>query len=198
MKNDEGYSLKSVKTECSKIGLDLRNINKDSHYKVLNDFINEHFKENQAGNVYVVAYLDYKVLVGLLTDSLTFYQSEVFEPRYLQRLRVFDETTELLLLKEAHLVFKGRLRIDGQGKETEVVDALQVLWGTKKEKLEVEEWVLITENRGTSITLPFAYDSLRIDDQQKRVQLKTRNYIDYNSLDQAGYTDCRFMAIIPQ
>ncbi len=198
MKYEDDYNCKSIKTKFDKTALDLRNTNKDDQFKTLNDFISKHFQENQAGKVYVVAYLDYKVLVGLFTDRLTFYQGEDFEPQYLQRLRIFDENTELLLLKEEPLVFKGRLRLDGQGEEAEVVDALQVLWGTQKEQLEDVNWVRITENRGTSLTLPFAHGGLNIDDQQNRVKLKTRNYINYNSLGQAGYTDCRFMAIIPQ
>lgn len=202
--SDNTYGYKRIVTECKEyiapIIPDLNNIASDIHYKNLNNYIHDTFNGNKMSRTYVVAYLDYKVLVGLFEDELVFYLNERFDPKYLNRLRVFNEDSELLLLREKPSFFKGRLRNDrsnGQGEEIEVVDTLQVLWGTRKVEIEDKKWVQITEERGTSLTLPFAYDEFNIDDKQKRVKLKTRHYIQYNTLGQAGYFDCRFMNIIP-
>lgn len=202
--SDNTYGYKRIVTECKEyiapIIPDLNNIASDIHYKNLNNYIHDTFNGNKMSRTYVVAYLDYKVLVGLFEDELVFYLNERFDPKYLNRLRVFNEDSELLLLREKPSFFKGRLRKDrsnGQGEEIEVVDTLQVLWGTRKVEIEDKKWVQITEERGTSLTLPFAYDEFNIDDKQKRVKLKIRHYIQYNTLGQAGYFDCRFMNIIP-
>ncbi|MCF6157620.1 MAG: TIGR03984 family CRISPR-associated protein [wastewater metagenome] len=139
---------------------------------------------------YVVAYLDYKVLIGTFENrGFHFFQNEEFDPKYIQKIRVFNQTQELYLWRSSDGM-RGRYRTDEEGKETFVVDAEQVLFGTKAEPPD-GGFTKITETRGTELTLPFS--NLSVDDKRSRVFIKTRNYIDYNEVKQATYVDCRFM-----
>ncbi|MCF6147693.1 MAG: TIGR03984 family CRISPR-associated protein [Candidatus Kuenenia sp.] len=139
---------------------------------------------------YIVAYLDYKVLIGTFENGVFhFYKDEKFDPKHIQKLRVFNQTQELYLWRSSDGM-RGRYRTDEEGKETFVVDAEQVLFGTKAEPPD-SGFTKITETRGTELTLPFS--NLSVDDKRNRVFIKTRNYIDYNEVNQATYVDCRFM-----
>lgn len=153
-----------------------------------------------SGNAFVVAYLDYKVLIGRYADNtFQFYNKEKCESKYLQRLRskylqrlrVFNETQEFLAWRTGD-GFMGRYREDDEGNEVCVVDAHQVLFGTRAEKLP-GGYTQISETRGTELVLPFA-EIGAIDEGKNRVCIKTRNYIGYTETGQATYTDCRFMA----
>ncbi len=140
---------------------------------------------------YIVAYLDYKVLIGRVNEnSFEFYKDDTIEEKYIQRLRLFNEKKELLIWRDRNSL-KGRLRSDDEGKGTFVVDACQVLWGTYKQDLE-NGWIKLFEERGTELILP--YGNLKIDNKKHRLFLKTRNYIFFHSeTHQATYTDCRFV-----
>jgi len=159
---------------------------------------------NFIGPGFCVAYLDYRVLVGRYEQKnekdeeggqMFFYRNRQVEPRFLQRLRVFNQERELLIWR-AQGGFRWRLRTDGGagdtqdgGKEVDVVEAEQILWGTRTEIIG-GGWTRIYEDRGTEIILPGEY--LKVD-LNNRVKLVTRNYIEYNDLGQAGYVDCRFV-----
>lgn len=139
----------------------------------------------------VVAWLDYKVLIGLWQNQdFLFYENKPFDLKYVQRLRVFDKQKELLIWR-SNGGWKGRLRSDGQGEETGVVVAHQLLFGTTPTPMN-GNFTEISEKRGTKLVLPFA--NLNVDDQRKRVFIKTYNYVRTNSLHQATYFDCRFVA----
>lgn len=143
---------------------------------------------------YVTVYLNYEVLIGKFEGkNLIFYNNERFEPKYLQKIRIFNENKELYLWKVSEDIFKGRLRVDNQGEEKNVIDAKQILWGTMAETLN-DGWSKIYEERGTALIIPF--DKLAIDNYKQRIKINTRNYIDYNELGQAGYVDSRFVSFI--
>jgi len=145
-------------------------------------------------NGYVIAYLNYKVFIGKFKDkNLIFYNKETFEPKHLQTIRIFNEDKEFYLWKISENLFNGRLRIDNQGEEKDVVDAEQILWGTMVKSLD-NNWSRIYEERGTELIIPFGNPA--IDNHKKRIKIKTRNYIDYNELSQAGYVDSRFVSFI--
>ncbi len=183
----------------SKNGLTLKEAIKTDvfFYKLsLNSFEDVQIEINKIFNNkgYVVAYLDYKVLIGeFKDDKLIFHNNEIFESKYLQKVRVFNENKELYLWNISENLFKGRLRIDNQGKEEGVIDAEQILWGTTAEPLN-SGWSRIYEERGTELIIPF--DKLIIDNHKKRIKIKVRYYIDYNELGQAGYVDSRFVSFI--
>jgi len=153
-----------------------------------------------------VAYLDYRVVIGKYTnntDKFVFYPehtNETLEPKYLQRLRVFNPNEELLLWRSDN-GFKGRFRQDGSGEECEVIEAHQVLFGTRKGEHCDENFTEITEDRGTTLFLPFVNFKFAKEDKQTQVQkllsrvcIKTYNYIEPNAVHQMTYTDCRFVS----
>ncbi len=152
------------------------------------DVLIENIKEKSLA----VVWLDYKVLIGTWDGKdFQFYNDETFENKYLQRMRVFNKDREMLIYRAGN-GFKGRLRIDDKdGKDTEIIVATQVLFGTKKGKKCNDSYTEITEERGTSLVLPFG--GLNVDDKKKRIFIKTHNYIDYNAVNQATYVDCRFV-----
>lgn len=145
---------------------------------------------------FVVAWLDYKVLIGTWgNEHFYFPNDETFENKYIQRLRIFNIDKELLVWRTGS-GFHARLREDNmKGLGTHVVVAEQVLFGTKKGDDRKGNFTQITEDRGTTITLPFK--DLQVDNKNRRVFIKTHNYVDYNAVYQATYVDCRFVGFSP-
>ncbi|AKB58686.1 type III-D CRISPR-associated protein Csx19 [Methanosarcina barkeri] len=166
-----------------------------SDFASLRSLINTRFPHKG----FCVSYLDNEVLIGKYNgNEFNFYQNKLPEPKFIQKLRLFNETQELLLWrkkwKDTYGEFAFRLRVDEDGSENDVIDAKQVLWGTTAKKLD-EEFTEISEIRGTKIILPFS--DIEVDDKDRRVFILTRNYISYDTNDssyqQAGYVDCRFV-----
>jgi len=158
------------------------------------DKLQSTLRENFAAPSNVVAWLDYKVLIGLWQNQdFLFHENETFDLKYVQRLRVFDKQKELLVWR-SNGGWKGRLRIDDQGEETDVVVAHQLLFGTRGERLS-PQFAKLEEDRGTTLVLPLKdIDFDEKDNPSTRVFIKTRNYIKINAVHQAGYCDCRFVA----
>jgi len=165
------------------------------------DELKSFVKDEFANKGLCVAYLDHMVLVGKYDgEDFYFYQNEELEPKLIQKIRLFDKNHELYLWKKSENSFRGRLRIDGDGdgEETDMVDARQVLWGTKSKPCG--DFTEIYEDRGTKIILPFK--GIEIDtkkDPKDRIFILTRNYVSYktnSSYKQAGYNDCRFVAFV--
>jgi CRISPR-associated protein (TIGR03984 family) len=159
----------------------------------IGDFEKE-ISENIKKESYVVAYLDFGVLIGkFINGKFSFYEEKEIEPKYLQRIRIFSRDDELLLWRNS-TGFKGRMRIDGSGNEQiEVVEAHQLLWGTRSKFLD-ENYFEVFENRAARLILPFNDVKVNVKSKPRnRIFIKTRNYITYNSVGQAGYCDCRFM-----
>lgn len=151
----------------------------------LSEFLKEHFKEDG----YIVAYLYHEVLMGIFKEGRpVFYNGSDIDQRYLLRLRLFNESKELYVWRSGD-IFKARLRIDGEGEETPVIDAHQVLWGTRAEI--AGEFTRLTEDRGTNLIVPLK--GISVDSKRKRLFLRTRNYVAYAPSCQATYMDFRFM-----
>jgi len=110
----------------------------------------------------VVAWLDYKVLIGTWENNqFHFCNDKTFENKFIQRIRIFNENKELMVWRTGS-GFHARLREDTmKGSGTHVVVTEQVLFGTKKREDCEGNFTQITEDRGTTITLPFKY--LQID-----------------------------------
>ncbi len=141
---------------------------------------------------FAVAYLDNEVLVGRFNgNTFDFYRKKTIDPKYLQKLRVFNENQELLLWRSSEAL-KGRLRTDTEGGDVYVADAEQAIFGTRAKPLD--GYTLIREDRGTALALPFS-ELIKLNEgtKENRVFLKTRNYIGYNEAYQATYVDCRFV-----
>lgn len=143
---------------------------------------------------FVVAWLDYKVEIGLWDGSkLGFHDDTNLDLKYVQRMRVFNSEQELHVWR-TNGVWKCRLRQDGEGEDVEAVVAHQLLFGTRGERL-LPQYARIEEDRGTKLVLPLA--NVAFDDKgmlKERVFIKTHNYIKLNAVYQATYFDCRFVA----
>lgn len=156
------------------------------------DHLNSVLAETFATDGYIVAYLHYKILIGEFTNGkMIFYQEEIFDPKYLIKLRIFNADKELLIWSSGENSFKGRFRIDEGYEEQKIVVAHQVLWGRTKARLD-DGWIQITEKRGTKIILPVD-PMLEI---KLPVKIKTHNYICHSDDGQASYADCRFVGFL--
>lgn len=181
-KKDNGLKLKSITTDVTETN-SRKNI---ADWGNIDDLLSRF--NNQ--NAFFVAYLDYKVVIGCFGNKkFSLPDNETFDPKFTQKIRIFDEDKELYLWRTAENTFSYRLRVDTEGEKMDVVEAHQVLWGTDVERRE-DGWSEITEERGTKLIVPFDVKT----EKDLPLRLKTRNYIDYNDNCQAGYVDCRFVA----
>lgn len=147
------------------------------------------------GDGWVVCYLDYKILIGkLVGGKMVFYKNEQFAPEFVQQLRVFNGEAEALFLRAGLGNFKCRVKTDSE--QAEVYDAAeQVLWGTRLEELG-DGWVSLVEDRGTELIMPCLDRISESGELVDRVKILTHNYIGFNEVGQAGYTDCRFVKFV--
>ena len=152
----------------------------------------------------VVLFLDYEVRIGEFENgSFRFFHEDDFEPKFVQFLRIFNKDEEIYIWRSGEKLF-GRMRRDGEGEETVIVEADQVLFGTSSEIHD--GWTRIWEERGTTLILPGAF---KANKHKSRVALRTRNYINYMENKnfpkvrksmlapcQATYVDCRFVEFV--
>ena len=186
MNNDNSLEISTIQSSTENLG-DFKLPDNESFMSVV--------ISNFKGNGYCVCYLDYKVLIGEYDGkSFRFYGGKMFEPRFIQRMRLFNKIQELYIWRKNNGLFSGRLRVDGEGNNTDVVEAYQVLWGTDCE--HISGFTKIYEDRGTELLLPF--ENVIVDKKEKKAFIKTHNYIsdetERNSYQPAGYVDCRFVA----
>lgn len=144
----------------------------------------------------VVAYLDYEVKIGFCTKdkdyNFIFSDNSKIDTKYIQKIRVFNKNEELYLWRSNNSL-KGRIRKDSIGTSTEYLDVEQVIFGTDNKSNN--DFITLSESkRGIKITLPD--NGFEVNEKEKRVAIKTRNYIDYNEIFQATYKDCRFVEFV--
>ena len=155
--------------------------------------VEEHMTAGLRKNSYVVAYLDYEVMIGTCKNGdFTFHDNKRLDLSFAQKVRVFNKDAELLIWRTENGL-RARLRQDKDGEEVDVVEANQVLFGTRAKPLD--GFTKLEEDRGTEIILPGEF-ILEEKNDEKRVAVKTRNYIDYNPSGQATYVDCRFVDFV--
>ncbi len=156
---------------------------------ILSDLLKKYFNLGS-----VMLWLDDRVLIGKWQDGdLQFYQESGFDFKYVQRLRVFNNNKEIHVWRSGEQ-WLGRIRIDEEGNETAVVIAHQLLFGTKGRRLDAQ-FIQLTEDRGTTLTLPLTNFHFEAhDNPQSRIFIKTHNYVRTNRVFQATYFDCRFVA----
>jgi len=156
-------------------------------------------------NAWFIAYLFHRVVIGQIKEGkFKYYQDDTNDVvlANIQKLRVFNTDAELFVWRNTLGRFKARLRTDGIGKGQDLagtVDARQVLFGTKVEKID-DTYVKLTEDRGTEITLPLAELGIRdseINDRTGRLCIHTRSYIGFiEDTGQATYEDVRFVEFV--
>lgn len=170
-------------------GLELKIVKSRVEFPKIQSSIGEFLSENFREDGFLVAYLDYCVVMGYYRGGeLILPESVTLQEKFLQRLRLFNEKRELYVWRDGESL-KARLRVDGDGDDIDVVDACQVLWGTRS--TPVGQFTELNEERGTRLLVPLR--DIRVDDKKRRVFIKTRNYIGYHKNCLATYMDCRFL-----
>lgn len=144
-------------------------------------------------SAYAVFYTYDEVLFGEITEkTIELYKSDSLISKEIIKMRVFNEKAELYMWKSKNRM-KGRLRTDEEGKETLVVEAEQVVIGTKSEKIQ-DGFVKLSEERGIKVILPEKIVAGKtIDDGTNRLKIMSRNYVEFNDDSIATYKDCRLI-----
>jgi len=180
--NENGLKLLQIKSSLvNNIKLNYDGLDYDALQKKIKEFISV--------PSFCVVYLDYKVLIGRFQDTFSLCLDETYEPKFIQKMRIFNNKEELYFWRSEG-VLKARHRKDDEGEECNVIEANQVLFGTTSNHLH-PGWTEISEVRGTKLVLPF--DKIAVDEMKNRVKIRTRNYIDFNEMGQATYIDTRFV-----
>ncbi len=171
---------------------------KDFESKELGEVSFEDLLKKLPSYQFFICYLDYAVVIGkkengnpLLPPSI-----EKIETKFIQKIRIFNKEEEVYFWRttiDGKRVLKGRHRKDNNGELQPVVEANQILFGTTSTDLK-NGFTKLTEDRGTEVILPFT--NIDIDNKDKRMAIRTRNYIGYNEIGQAGYVDCRFVEFV--
>lgn len=174
--------------------LDLRekkSLTKTCKQHILSDFPSlEDLAHDKFGEVgFCIFYLDDKVLFGRYDGtSFLFYKKYLPKPKHIQKMRLFNQNKELLLWRKRWNGHSGnfafRLRVDEEGDNTDVIVAMQLLWGTKANSLD-ENFTELSEKRGMKIIIPLK--GIEVDDGEKRLFILTRNYINYKTDDSASH-----------
>lgn len=159
---------------------------------------------NAPDNGWFIAYLFHRVVIGRIKKGeFEYYQNaknsnDVTLPNMI-KLRAFNKDAELFVWRTNIGGYKARLRTDNAGEEQGVIDAKQVLFGTRAEKLN-EKYSILKEDRGTEIILPLNDLGIQIDDinnEKGRLCVHTRAYIGIiEDTWQATYEDVRFVEFV--
>jgi len=105
--------------------------------------------------------------------------------KYLQQLRLFNNNEELFMWRHEEGRFLWRHRLDGQGDEFDVIDAMEILQGEKRESQA--GFNLYEESAGAAGWVPVSLSG-------SRIALKVRNYVNQDSAI-AGFVDTRFVSL---
>lgn len=175
-------------------GLQYHRIGSDSCYEedISLGELRSRLHSYKLGDAFVIAYLDYKIIAGRYgNDKFLFLDNDLLEEKFIKRIRVFNKYAEFHAWRTKNC-FHVRYRSDDYTKsDVEIIVAEQVIFGTEC-KTRDDGYSEIFEERGTRIVLPFQIN--QFDNNLNRLFLKTHNYIGYNSVFQASYVDCRFVA----
>ncbi|HEY8741750.1 MAG TPA: CRISPR-associated protein Csx19 [Chloroflexota bacterium] len=140
--------------------------------------------------VWLIAWLDYTVLVGLVAAEQV-QTRQAIAPQYLQELRLFGTHGEWRLWRAGEQ-FQARRRRDGAGDAGEVLDDDQSLWGTQAQPAGAG-WTTLLEGRGIQYDLPG-----EVHDSDLPLRLRVRNYLGADATGLVGVTDSRLVGICNQ
>lgn len=126
-------------------------------------------------NGYIVLWQYHGVFVGIISNgNITWQKIPEADDKHIERIRAFNESKEYHFWR-SNGILKGRLRVDEDSGETLCVDTAMLLRSVVANQLKLLDAELAASNN---------------------IQIKTRNYIDYNETGQAGYVDSRFLKIV--
>ncbi len=93
-----GLQFRQIKSSISKL-----NTIEILDFNSLKSLVKDHFGEKGI----CVFYLDYKVLIGKYDgEDFKFYEDKEFEPRFIQKMRLFNSDRELFIWRENKKGFK--------------------------------------------------------------------------------------------
>ncbi|MBZ4670511.1 MAG: hypothetical protein JG769_815 [Oscillospiraceae bacterium] len=132
------------------------------------------------GYKYVVIYNINEVLIEF-AEKISAKKLEKFT-----ELRAFNNDGELAVRSYGGK-YKGRIRTDGIGGNTEYIDEAHLLWGDKnKNKIISNEYTSLSEDRGMQLLVPF------IVPVGENAFIKIRNYLS-SDLDIFQFDDWRMV-----
>ncbi len=119
----------------------------------------------------------------------------------IQSMRLFNAEMELYLWRAAADdgfgqadYLTGRIRKDEPGEDCPVVEAEQILIGSKKGEGATDDYMVIKEDRGFELKVPKAWCPREISDRSRLI-LRSRNYLQEWDNGQLSYCDHRFVSI---
>ncbi|GHU34193.1 hypothetical protein FACS1894105_00530 [Clostridia bacterium] len=125
---------------------------------------------------------DYALIYRL--DKVALVKADtVNELHKMTEVRAFNATSELRVILVGN-EYRGRIRMDGEGVDTEVVEESHLLWGSPSGSSDGE--TILTNSRGTYIRLPFTINA------HDRAFVKVRNYLSNND-DTFEFDDYRLV-----
>ena len=143
-----------------------------------------------AGGDVAEAIRQYPYALLIKTDGVELVDTgKGFSVDRLTEARAFSETAELHLIR-ANGAWRGRVRTDGAGEETEIFDQRQLLWGKCKASSGGES--VLKEDRGISLKVPLEMPVEMPKGSDSRAFLKIRSYL---AADRFEFTDFRICGI---
>ncbi|GEM_PF-5940660 len=155
--------------------------------EAVEDRLRQEAKRVGTAGAWLIAWLDYAVLVGRVADGAVVTRQPV-DPRYLQELRLFAEAGEWRLWR-AGSGFAARRRLDGAGEPVDVLEDDQSMWGTTADAT-ADRWTRLSESRGIAYDLPAP-----VADADLPLRLRLRHYLASDADGVVGVADSRLVAI---
>ncbi|SHF45132.1 CRISPR-associated protein, TIGR03984 family [Caldanaerobius fijiensis DSM 17918] len=158
---------------------------------VLNDYsqILDLLKENNFREGFVIFFMVNEIVAGKIENfNILYYDRDKLDVKYLLKGRIFNKGKEIYLYSFKENMYRKRI-IDDENNNgnIEYIDAEHKVWGNRVTKLN-DDWIKLEDNRGIKLILPLKFKSSDTD-----YFIKTRNYIGFNEVGQAGFIDSRFV-----
>ncbi len=133
--------------------------------------------------------------------EVNFHLEDLPDFNTIQSMRIFNPEMELYLWRAASDAgfgqadyLTGRIRRDELGEDCQVVEAEQILIGSKGGEGATGDYMVIKEDRGFELKVPRTWLSGQIS-ARSRLILKSRNYLQEWDNGQLSYCDHRFVSI---
>lgn len=149
----------------------------------------EETSAKMTGKIFILAHKHHEVLIGEVRDGKVAIESpEQLSSDYLQEMRMFSPSGELYIWNRRGQL-KYRLRLDGQGEETNKYDEEHFMWGQKTD--EKNDHTVIEPNRGMRLTFPFI-----VEEKDCPLKYRARNYLDFDEHGHIRFYDARLITFL--
>ena len=135
--------------------------------------------------------IDDRIVFGKIEpNNIALSKDSVVNFVRLKSVRCFNHQQELIIFKY-NSTFNCRFRKDTPGNDCEFIESSNVVFGTAKDESFVQpNFTKLIEDRGIEIILPIETNEVT---ENNRIKIVVRNYIGYNSFNQASFIDYRFV-----